>query len=280
MQAPSWQADLFSHQLSVNAFSVHSTAHVPHWHNRIEILYFLEDSPPTRCYYGNNHVDAVPGDMLVFNSNEVHSLQFLGDHTSHWCLGIRRDMAESFGFSLSDLHFRQPIRDPSLAQAYKRVFDLTYTYLHGEREETSSSAIRLAIHAQALALFSRLIVEHAIPAEPTADTPPQNKYEMTQAAIMYIQSHLSEPITLQDISNHLRISTSYLCHLFRETADDTVVNVINDLRCQKLRSLLLKNQYNIGECAARCGFSNTSYMSKVYRRFYNESPSDTRRRAK
>ena len=277
MQTPSWQADLFYNQLSVTAFSVHKTAYGPHWHNRVEILYFLDDSPPTRCYYSGNRVDAVPGDLLIFNSNEVHALQLLDTRTSHLCIGIQRELLESFGFSPDDLNFRLPIRDQSLAELFMRVFNATCAH---NAESDPSATVRLGIHAEALSLFARLVNEYTVPAEPTSNTIPQNKYDLTQAAIMYIQNHLAEPICLQDICDHLRVSASYLSHLFHETTGSTVISLINELRCRKLRSLLLSGQYNVNECAARCGFAHTSYMAKVYRQHYGESPSDTRKNNK
>ena len=47
-----------------------------HWHEKIEFLYFLKGKAVISC--GNKEIEAGRGDLVVINSNELHSGRVCG----------------------------------------------------------------------------------------------------------------------------------------------------------------------------------------------------------
>lgn len=251
----------------------------PHWHNTVEILLFRDDTDPTRCLCEDNNVEATAGDLLIFTPDQVHSLQLQGHYGSHDCLQIQRRFLEEFGLPTANLHFHMPIHDENIARSFLRIRDLFNSYNATRKSGENLSNRKLAIKAETLSLYARLVDEYSAPVQKFLAEHPQDKYDLISQVVKYIQQNLTAPITLADISQHVQFSQSYLCHKIRELTGYTAMDLVNILRCQHARVLLHEEKCSINECARRSGFSSTSYMAKIYRRYYHESPSDTRRMA-
>lgn len=257
-----------------------NSVYKPHWHKHVEILFFLEESAPTRCFYQNNSVDATAGDLVIFNSNQVHATQVLGNYSSHLCLSIQREFLESFGLWTQGITFHNPIRDETVVATILRLRELLTAYREPQTADDISKSRQLLIKTELLSLYAQLLDRHSSPEiEFSVDATP-DKHQLIQEVMLYIQEHLNESITLKSISDHVQFSQSYISHLFQKFTNSTIGDTINTLRCQNVHALLRKTDYSIIECAHRCGFSSTSYMARIYRRYFGESPSDTRRAAK
>ncbi|MBO7208972.1 MAG: helix-turn-helix transcriptional regulator [Clostridia bacterium] len=59
---------------------------------------------------------------------------------------------------------------------------------------------------------------------------------------------------------------------FKKITSNTVVEYINRYRCLKVTELL-KDNVPVSESAERCGFTNISYFTKVFKKCYGTVPS-------
>ena len=79
------------------------------------------------------------------------------------------------------------------------------------------------------------------------------------------------PATIKDIAKHAGMTTSYLCRLFKRECGITVNARLTQLRIEKSKALLSEG-VPIAETARRCGFSDQSYFTKVFRQLEGTTP--------
>ncbi|KRW95263.1 GlxA family transcriptional regulator [Paracoccus sp. MKU1] len=101
-------------------------------------------------------------------------------------------------------------------------------------------------------------------------------------AVAYIEAHVEDEVDLGECASHLGISRRQLERLFQRYLDTTPLQYLNKVRLQHARSLLTETNLSVMQVAVACGFSSSSYFSKVFRTQYGVSPykfSLTRKRA-
>ena len=101
-------------------------------------------------------------------------------------------------------------------------------------------------------------------------------------ACEFIQSRLSEPLQLSQLCRHARLKIRSLEYGFREVTGLTPVAYIRSLRLNAVRKALqqdaLPHPRSISEIAMDAGFWHLSQFAVDYRRFFGETPTETRRR--
>lgn len=90
--------------------------------------------------------------------------------------------------------------------------------------------------------------------------------------LTYIATHYDTKLTLRDLATTNDISISHLCRIFKKRAATTIINYINQLRCDRARHLL-SSGYSVTEAAMAVGFSDSNYFSRVFKKTFVISPS-------
>lgn len=104
------------------------------------------------------------------------------------------------------------------------------------------------------------------------ETEPANA-SLLSKIMYYIQENLSESLTLQDIAEHFNISKSYLMKLFRQSLHSSVTVYINRIKMDHAAQLLRTSMMNISEIAAFLGYHDPAYFSRVFKKYFGQSPS-------
>jgi transcriptional regulator GlxA family with amidase domain len=94
--------------------------------------------------------------------------------------------------------------------------------------------------------------------------------------IQYIQRHLSEDISIEDLSKKACMSTSHFYRTFRNEMGMSPVNFIMEQRIAKAKKLLKETNLSIQEVGYRCGFNNLSYFNRVFKREEALTPTNFR----
>lgn len=97
-------------------------------------------------------------------------------------------------------------------------------------------------------------------------------------AIDYIKTHISEPVTLDDIALHLGLNISYLSKLFRKETGKTVSRFIREekiiIACDMLRHL----EESGTDIAGYLGFSSQSHFIQVFKKETGMTPEEYRKK--
>ena len=100
-------------------------------------------------------------------------------------------------------------------------------------------------------------------------SPGERRY--VDSAKRYISDHINEPIAQSDIAAFLGITPEYLCSVFKKCEGCSVMRFINEIKLTHVRSLMENDRLTLSQAAAQYGFSDPNYVSKLYRRYFNET---------
>ena len=101
----------------------------------------------------------------------------------------------------------------------------------------------------------------------------QQKKEISNAVLKYINDNLSGDLTPDSIACKFNISRSKLDKMFRERFDSSVWNYILKKRIKYANSLL-KSGEKPTKVALTCGFNDYTTFFKAYKARYGVSPKD------
>ncbi len=97
------------------------------------------------------------------------------------------------------------------------------------------------------------------------------KQEKIKDIVAYINEHLTEKISLEQISNHFYLTQPYLCRLFRQSTGFTVKKYISYKRIVLVRELHLGGTPLAIACE-KAGFPDYSAFYRAYCKIMNEPP--------
>jgi transcriptional regulator GlxA family with amidase domain len=96
-------------------------------------------------------------------------------------------------------------------------------------------------------------------------------------AVALMEANLEEPMSLDELAQHVRLSRRQLERLFQKHLSCVPTRYYLDLRLAKARQLLLQTSMSIVDVAFASGFVSAPHFSKCYRDFYGIPPRDERR---
>lgn len=104
-----------------------------------------------------------------------------------------------------------------------------------------------------------------------------DKHKKLRPALLYMEEHCCEPLTLEQVARVVYLSPSRFRHLFQETMHVGFKEYLIGLRYQKAKRLLATTQAPVAEIAQACGFSNLYLFYKLFQKQENISPAQYRR---
>ncbi len=88
----------------------------------------------------------------------------------------------------------------------------------------------------------------------------------------YVSANYMKRLSLNDISEHVSFSVSYLSRIFKEDIGLSLSSYINEVRIRNARALLLGSDIPLSSLAYCCGFDDQSYFSKVFKKLTGTTP--------
>lgn len=98
-----------------------------------------------------------------------------------------------------------------------------------------------------------------------------------QKMLRYIQEHFSENISLGQIAASAGISRSEAGRCFKKYYAQPPMSYVTLYRLKYAQELLAKSSLTVNEVAYQCGFRDSSYFVKVFRRHLGKTPLEYRR---
>ncbi|NTV89736.1 MAG: response regulator [Clostridiales bacterium] len=95
-------------------------------------------------------------------------------------------------------------------------------------------------------------------------------------AIDYLNTHFSEPVTLNEVAESTCVSTFYISRMFKKELGKNFVDYLNGIRVDKARELLRDVKYKTYEVAELVGIPDAHYFSKIFRRYTGMTPTEFR----
>jgi len=114
----------------------------------------------------------------------------------------------------------------------------------------------------------------AVPTEFAEDP----KEKAVACCLAFMEQHLSEKITLQQLADEAGLHPNRLCAVFRELTERTPFDHLVRQRTREAGRLLRSTLLPIPEVAARCGFPSNSFFIRRFEKVYHMSPSQYRKK--
>ena len=96
------------------------------------------------------------------------------------------------------------------------------------------------------------------------------------AILIYIRKHFRENITLSSIGNALGYSPKYISNCISKIKNYTFPLLINSLRIDYAKELLINTDTKIIDIGAECGYKNEKTFYRAFRSITNTTPKDYR----
>ena len=106
----------------------------------------------------------------------------------------------------------------------------------------------------------------------------KNNYSIyVKRAVQYIETHLSQPISVDELCRLNDISRKHFVHLFGKETGKTVNQYIMQLRCERAAELLENSQLLVQEISSYVGYEDNNYFDKVFKNVMGVSPLEYRK---
>ena len=104
----------------------------------------------------------------------------------------------------------------------------------------------------------------------TAEESESNQTMIT--AVNYIDSHIKEEITLDQLSQATGVTKQHLCKLFKRNFQTTPIEYITKIKLHHSKHLLLTTDLTVKVISETLGFSDCGYFCRVFKRYELMSP--------
>ena len=98
--------------------------------------------------------------------------------------------------------------------------------------------------------------------------------------IRYVKQYHTQDLTLDHLCDHFGCSRSRISHIFKSNMGVNFREYLTDLRLTDAESLLKFSDLTVTEIAYSVGFCDSNYFSSVFKKRYNISPKNYRKKYK
>ena len=141
------------------------------------------------------------------------------------------------------------------------VFGLNYNYLNDIHGFKNLDELNIWL-SKVLIRFTNIVFDISL----------VKHSEVIKKIIQFIRSNYMKKITLNDISDSVNFSVSYVCKIFKDEMSTSLSSFINRTRVENSKILLLNNDIPLVDVSYLCGFDDQSYFSKVFKKATGVTP--------
>ena len=98
-----------------------------------------------------------------------------------------------------------------------------------------------------------------------------------EKALVYIDSHLIQPMSVSEIAGSVHLNEQYFMRLFKKETGSSILQYITSQRLALSIEYLKETDLPVTEVALNSGFDNYSYFNRIFKRFTGETPSKFRK---
>ncbi len=249
---------------------------VPHFHEDIEIMTIKEGR---QMYVVNGkNILLNKGDTIVVNSNQIHYNVCVDGETAKYVIAVIHPGILSNSVAV-EMQAIRPITDNT---------ELSYLRFRSINENTEAirdivlglpsirhDPFKVTMQFYQIWDIIRRQAESYGMTEETVSDPGMQSFK---SMMHFIANNYQEQITLSDIAGSGSISKSLCNKLFHQYVGESPINYLMHLRSRKVAELLRAGKMPMAEIASQTGFRGVSYMAETFRKFFESSPREYRKK--
>ena len=101
-------------------------------------------------------------------------------------------------------------------------------------------------------------------------------HDAVNAASLYLEQHLTDNLTLEELAGHANMSRAHFCRCFKLVFGSSVWTWLTQRRLELAKQMLATTDLSLKEIAAECGFCSSSYFSRQFKRYLKTTPQNYR----
>jgi len=235
-----------------------------HYHNNYEIYYLTSG----KCWYfiDEKSYHLTNGDIALIPKGVIHKTNYETPHHSRILINCSDYfLPESVIELIPQIpYFTIPTASRPLIN---EIFDTIQNEYHSQNR-FSEDTIKSKVYE--LLLF--------IARENSMHENEKNESPIVEKAVKYIHKHYTDNLSLTDTAKYCYVSDEHLSRKFKKETGFGFNEYLNIYRLKKA-DIWLRNdpKAKISEIATNCGFNDSNYFSKVYKKVYKISPKDAKK---
>ena len=234
------------------------------YHKTFEVYYLLKGT----CWYfiGNKSYRLTAGDIALIPPGVIHGTSYETPTSSR----VLFNCPESYlPASVRDLILQTPYFPYSQATR-DQVEDIFQVIQKEYREQNNywQDIVRSKV-AELFVLIAR---------NGRAALSQKQESPIVEKAAGYIKQHYMDPVNLQAVAEYCYVSREHLSRIFKKETGFGFSEYLNLFRMQKAHNLLEDDPHcQVAQVATQCGFNDSNYFSKQYKKHFGISPTKTRK---
>lgn len=110
------------------------------------------------------------------------------------------------------------------------------------------------------------------------DTTNEKKSNYVEEALQFIEEHYCDPITVQDVADHLNLNRSYLHRIFKSFTNVSIQSYLLDYRIRQACILLKDTEMSIHVISRSVSYADSLYFSRLFHQKMGMTPSNYRKK--
>ena len=248
-----------------------------HYHDFHKILILL-NGDVTYCVEGRSY-DLKKNDIVLVPAGEVHRPIIHSEVTyDRIIIYVAPDFLEQYTDDAVDLHlfFQKALDEQSHVL---RIHSFANSRLGAITKDLDSSLsdsdYAHELHHKILFLEFLIQLNRAALHNKVEFIETSASSEKILTILNYLNEHLTESISINDLSSRFFLSRYYLMHTFKEQTGYSIGNYLSTKRLLLAKELILSGK-PITDICYECGFKNYSTFSRAYKKYFGESPRNLR----
>lgn len=251
-----------------------------HWHDEIEILYFMKGNFKVKI-----NMESFPVEEECFffvNPGEIHSVDCSGPATES-AIVFHPCILNFEHYDLAQTQLIQPLTkgeiqlprflDSSHPAFHKikkeyldilNVFHQTGMFLSSEYQTvTEDIASQLFIRAGLLKMLVFLSSFSLLTQPEKAD---DYRVQIIKSSLEFIRKHYQEKIYIRDLAENASMNEQYFCRFFKKILGKSPITYINEYRIKQAIILLQTTDSPVMDICLDCGFNNLGNFLREFKK--------------
>lgn len=228
-------------------------------HQNIEFLYVTHGCAEVR--YGERTLTAHAGQIVTVNAHVAHRVTNAQGSVYH-CLIPDQTLFGEHDIPVEHLCFAPLICDGHACALFDAIL----------AEHSGNAPFREAGLRAAILAFLLYMCRHHATERTEQGATEREGFRRVQDAINYIKKNLARRITTDELAAHVNLSKYHFLRQFKQITGSTVTEYLHFLRCEYAKHLLTQREYPVKEIAALCGFEDSSYFAKIFKKQSGMTP--------
>ena len=240
-----------------------------HWHREAELIRIREGA--LNLYIDEREIHARAGDLMLIGEGVLHGGE--PEDCEYECivfdtallLGVEACKRGLKGLLSHSLFLQHAVigGDVELSGAVERLYGHCGRGIAGDE---------LSVMGALYEVFGTLVAKnYDARMEKVSDRFVQKSAQL-KPALEYIETHYGQGITLDALARQTGMSPKYFCRFFKTITHRSPIDYVNYYRVECAAHFLAATDMTVAEIAQHCGFNDSSFFIKQFRKYKGVTP--------